>query len=205
MALREECPAGAALRILVKNLLYIKAVKKLRGQRRHLRRALRWQQSPPPLDLNSAGYDCRKIWLRPWSDLYFTRLPPTVIRRELLRGLLITHTEWRQTLQRNGEPFYLAIWLFEHPFRETQIAAGINERIQRYETIFEDGPPRPLPPEYQLIPGIEELEWRTYWEVHADYERPFWPVRDYRQERMDDGEIVHVWHGSRVWVGRWRG
>ncbi len=137
-------------------------MKKIRGKRRHLRRAERWQQEVWPLALNSRSYTYRKIWLRPWSDLYFTQPLPTGIRRALLRGLLQTYSEWLQQLQAQPKPFYLAVWLFDQPlFRYSQVVAATEERIAYYETIFEVNASQTIPSDYQQLPELAQLTWQT--------------------------------------------
>ncbi len=106
--------------------------KKLRGRRRLLRQAQRWRTATHPLSptqLAAHHRDYLKLWLRPWPDWFYARSPPAAIRRELLAGLLATHHQWREQLEKFGQPYYLAVWLFENEFSRSQVVAGVNDRV----------------------------------------------------------------------------
>lgn len=167
---------------------------------------MRWGQQTALLRLDARHYDYRKIWLRPWADWFYRRQPPTAIRRALLAGLLKTHADWLRELQTQPEPFYLAVWLFEFPFSHSQVVAATDERIAHYETVFaeQSGKTPTFPAEYAAVPGVADLDWRLYIEVEADYEPPQGRVKGYRQETDANGQLLHIWQGGRVWVGRAR-
>ena len=126
-----------------------------------------------------------------------------MIRRALLAGLLRIHAAWLGELRGQLAPYYLAVWLFEQPFSQSQVVAATGERIAHYESVFvlRTGT-HPLPPEYRAVTGVDQLDWQTYVEIEADYDPPQRPVRGYRQERAPDGQLLHVWERARVWVGR---
>ncbi len=184
---------------------YFVDVKKLRGLRRHYKRTLRWQQTHVPLAMNGRTYDYRKIWLRPWSDFNFGQQPPLTLRRELLRGLLRTHAAWlRELSAQHATSFYLAIWVFERAFTQSQVVAGIGGSATHYLEVFEpdSGANQALPLELRRLPEADQLEWHCCVEIITDYDPPVGKVSGYRQRVAEDGQIFHQWEGTRVWVGR---
>lgn len=195
-------------------------MKKVRGLIRHFRRFEQGKLRPEPLtwdELRTGIYVNKKLGLAPWVASSFANSPPTRFRQEAFAQLLTTHAFWQRELSGFPEPYYLAVWLMDSRFRDSQVVAGIQERITRYEHVFGEPDPEapPLPPEYRRVPGAEQLHWTAYHKEYADTfdaehasaeERQDWEnlLRRRRHRIVEDEEYgtVYLFHEGRVWVGR---
>jgi hypothetical protein len=137
--------------------------------------------------------------------------PPRWVRQQAAQHLLLTFSHWQTALSGQSEPNYLAIWLVSSAFaHSSQVVAGRQERIKRYEGIFGEpvleGPS--LPAEYQQLPGAEKLTWRTFaWEELLDAQDypEGWPAkmlqRPHRTSQTPEGEEHLRVQTGWVWVG----
>jgi hypothetical protein len=121
---------------------------------------------------------------------------------------------WRGELAREYPAFYLAVWLFEPHFGESQLVAAVADRQAHYEGLFgETGsfralPARDLPPEYRAVEGLRGLTWRRHADIAAflpeDFEsqgvetkrKPHWNATTV------DGEPYIAVQVGWVWVGQ---
>lgn len=187
-------------------------MKKIRGVRRHSRWLRKRSQTPAGLSLSrlqSWHYDYVKLGLGPWQWQH--QQPPQWVRQRAAEYLLSTFFHWQTALAKQTEPFYLAVWLVSSAFaHSSQVVAGWQERIERYEGIFgeavTDGPA--LLAEYQQLPGADELTWRTFaWEELLDAQDypEGWPVkmlqRPHRTHQTSEGEEYLLVQTGWVWVG----
>ncbi|GAA4387248.1 hypothetical protein [Hymenobacter koreensis] len=197
-------------------------MKKARGVRRHFRRFAHGKLHPEPLSFqrrHQNHYDYAKLGLGPWLSTSFASLPPVGFRREAFQLLLATHAQWQQELTANPDPYYLAIWLMESCFRDSQVVAAIEQRIGHYERVFElpDPTAPPLPPEYEAVPGAELLHWTAYHHAvphtfdaatASPQEQQEWAafLRRVQYRTVPNAECgtVYLISTGRVWVGRSR-
>ncbi|MDO7844862.1 hypothetical protein Q5H92_00725 [Hymenobacter sp. M29] len=182
--------------------------KRIRGFRRHLQQH---QQRAAVLALPNMTriaqdqYDTQKLGLTPWlvSDK-----PPLAIRKLWLGKLVADFKQWQVQLRQHYPTFYLAVWLFEPAFGESELVAAICERTPRYETAFGEALALPLPVEYQMVAGIDELQWSArkridiFWpEDFAELgqwasRKPHWPIES------PTGEACVAVQTGLVWVGQ---
>jgi len=114
--------------------------KKIRGGRRIARTIADWVDATSiPLDmehLRQYHYAYERV-VHPWQVCVGSIIsPPKRFRNEMIFGLLKRYEQWNVQLRNLGEPYYLKVWLYGNTFFESQIVAGIEERIHWYENIF---------------------------------------------------------------------
>lgn len=194
-------------------------MKKVRGLTRHFRRFEQSKHHPEPLtwdELREGIYVNEKLGLAPWVASSFANSPPGRFRREAFAKLLATHALWQRVLRGFPEPYYLAVWLMDSRFRDSQVVAGIRERVTRYEHVFGEPDPEapPLPPEYRNVPGAEQLHWTAYHKEYADTfdaenataEQQDWETRlrrrRYRTVEDEEYGTIYLFREGHVWVGR---
>ncbi|MBD2716950.1 hypothetical protein KBK19_18035 [Microvirga sp. STR05] len=185
--------------------------RKVRGSKRRLKHLVHQSVIAAPLSeprLQRYGYDYNKLGLGPWHH----RQPPQRVRQLAARHLLTTFFDWQRQLGAQPEPFYLAIWLVDSDFaHSSQVVAGIRERREWYHSLFGKPDPAgpPLPAEYQLLPGADQLTWHPHpREVELDVFDypggwPAWALRKPNRLRPsgEGGECMLVQTGW-VWVGQ---
>ncbi|WP_400191083.1 hypothetical protein [Hymenobacter sp. B81] len=191
-------------------------MKKVRGRRRQLRRFAQSSHLPVPWSLRQLHqdqYDYARPGLAPWYGSSFASNPPTRIRQEVFKALLATHTQWQCQLQDYAEPHYLAVWVMNSVFRESQVVAGVGSRREYYAGVFglPDPAAPPLPPEYQAVPGAGQLRWTAYqhevpvghWEFDDAAEATQF-LRRVRYRTVADaaGNPLYLIRLGRVWVGK---
>ncbi|WP_420128987.1 hypothetical protein [Longimicrobium sp.] len=113
--------------------------KKVRGWKRRIRQLERLRLRHRELDLELLRRDrveYVEILLDPWSRLV-PRNPPYWYRRRILAAFIDIFDAWRETLERQGEPYYLALWVLEPNFHGTQVVAATGDRIEGYRTRFD--------------------------------------------------------------------
>jgi hypothetical protein len=119
--------------------------KKIRGHKRRWKRIEQWRQYN--LDMNLAEYllnvDDRfyaKIRVHPWSGFLLTNSiisePRGKTRRKIFNALLDIYEDWKFKLEKQGIPFYLKIWLYEHRFSFSQVVCATGDNIDFYATTF---------------------------------------------------------------------
>lgn len=153
----------------------------------------------------------QKLGLAPW---YMHQKPPKLFRQLWVTRLVSDFHYWQTQLMGLYPDFYLAIWLFEPRFGHSQLVTAIRERKAYYEQLFGHWvgsrvhPPQALPPEYQALPGVQDLHWTRYPDVELllldDFaeqsawatKKPHWPG-----ETLDGEPYIAVQVGW-VWVGQ---
>jgi hypothetical protein len=63
-------------------------------------------------------------------------MPTRKTKLKMLNGLLDIYDNWKQQLDKLGQPYYLKLWLFEPRFSQSQVVCAIDDRIDYYETNF---------------------------------------------------------------------
>ncbi|WP_375415949.1 hypothetical protein [uncultured Hymenobacter sp.] len=182
--------------------------KRVRGLRRHWRDHQRQAAIPEMLSrsmIEQHQYDREKLGLSPWN-VYDK--PPLAFRKLWVSRLLADFQQWHKELASFHSEFYLAVWLFEPRFGQSQLVAGISERKTRYEGIFSEAENTPLPVEYQELPGVAALRWVRHAEVEAFWadefaERGTWASsKPHWEFKTLDGETCIAVQVGWVWVGQ---
>jgi hypothetical protein len=186
--------------------------KKVRGWKKHIRRARHFAEWHSGLDLDAlktTGHEHVKLRLEPWFR-YNPRQPPLWYRRHLVKALLDIHDAWRATLLAQGDPFWLGIWLFHPDFLSSQVVAVMGERIPVYRDCFFERDPMLCsfpPPEYaDPAYDLSRFEWLgckdLYWAEIDDPWRQRWAARlPLDSVRQLDGIEYTVHREGSVWVG----
>ncbi|WP_019949364.1 hypothetical protein [Hymenobacter aerophilus] len=191
-------------------------MKKPRGFKQKHRQAAQLTAASPPLAVarvQQFHYHYEKLGHGPLHHWLWQSAPlPRPLRQLGAAWLLQTFFQWQESAIQLAEPVYLAIWLSNVDFAsQSQVVAAIQGRIGWYENIFGEPAPTgpPLPPEFQSLPGAEQLTWTTHrrheWLDAEDFPNG-WPARLLRREHtlhtLEDGraflEVPRGW----VWVGQ---
>jgi hypothetical protein len=85
--------------------------------------------------------------------------PPAGIRKLWVGRLVADYQRWHEQLAARYPDFYLAVWIFDPEFGDSQLVAGIEDRKLHYDGLFGEPLDMPLPAEYHSLPGIRDLEW----------------------------------------------
>jgi hypothetical protein len=139
--------------------------KKVRGWKRRIRQLDRLRLRHRELNmelLRRDGVDYVEILLDPWSRLV-SRNPPYWYRRRILAAFIDIFDAWQDTLERLGEPYYLALWVFDPAFYRTQVVAAVGDRVEGYRDWF-DPADRGAAGPVQYRDGSYELgrfQWRA--------------------------------------------
>lgn len=190
--------------------------KKVRGWKRRIRHLEQFRLAYRELDVEALrhgrGVQYVKIWLDPWSRLE-PRNPPYWYRRRILAALIDILGAWREQLERMGEPYYLALWLFDPDFHRSQVVAAAGESIEYYRTLFEpaEGAPAQPPAEYRdAAYDLDGLRWQAGQVIDAElassYDDDFQalarlvPTAD-RIQQTADGDTLLIFHRGLVWLG----
>jgi len=120
-------------------------LKKMRGHNRRHKQIDNWRLDNLSLDLNDYLVNERdryyaKISIHPWSGISRTNSvtpePTGQTKQKMLNGLLEIYVDWKNQLDKLGQPYYLKVWLFEPRFSRSQVVCAIGERIDYYESLF---------------------------------------------------------------------
>lgn len=148
------------------------------------------------------------LGLAPWA---VDERPPVAIRQLWVNRLITDFYAWQAELAAHYANYYLAVWLYDSEFGRSQLIASIKDLQTRDENFFHQVQvsDRPLPPEYQSLPGVAALRWTacavviTMWPdefAEADsswaLKKPHWEAKTYA------GEPIFVIQIGLAWVGR---
>lgn len=182
--------------------------KRVRGLRRHLRNHQQRATIQEPFNeerIHKLHYDYAHLGLAPW---HVNDKPPVAIRKLWVSRLVADYKEWRKQIVSQYTNFYLAVWIFDPTFGESEVVVAVGNMINRYEGRFGETLALPLPPEYQSLSGINDLQWtaKEYVTVYSPEDfaemgqwaarKPHWPVDG------DDGEPLILVQLGVVWVGQ---
>ena len=182
--------------------------KRIRGLKRHLRNHKQWSAIAKAFNevfLQKYHYDYAHLGLSPWR---VNGKPPVAIRKLWVSRLVVDYKEWHQQMVARYEDFYLAVWILDPTFGESEVVVAIEEKTDRYAGRFGEVVDLPLPPEYRSLPGINDLRWiaKEYVTVYSleDFiemgkwasRKPHWPVEG------SDGEPLVLVQLGVVWVGQ---
>ncbi|RZJ98755.1 MAG: hypothetical protein EOO46_24320 [Flavobacterium sp.] len=80
------------------------------------------------------------IIVHPWCDISIINSefsePKGKTRNLMITGLEKIYDDWKITLDKIGEPYYLKIWLYEPRISKSQVVCAIGERIEYYNNLF---------------------------------------------------------------------
>ncbi len=142
--------------------------KKIRGKKRRIKQIQKWKEQNFNIELNKFNFAHVKIKVSPWSRNFAKGSPPLWYRRLILSAMFEIYHNWKNQLIEMREPFYLKIWLFHPRFSNSQVVAGIRERIDWYENIFAipDNQDQPFP--YQEYASNRYNLHDMAWELRID-------------------------------------
>lgn len=190
--------------------------KKVRGWKRRIRQLERLRLAYRELNveaLRDGRAQYVKIWLDPWKRLV-PRNPPYWFRRRILAALIDIHDSWRRALERTGEPYHVAIWLFHPAFHDTQVVATMGKLAAEYHhNAFRPAPhAAPRPPAAYDDPAYDLGRFR--WHAGTDAKIVMhWPEmftaddleRFAREadhvERASTGDLLYIFDQGTVWRG----
>jgi hypothetical protein len=113
--------------------------KKLRGLKRRQKNIEQWFERHQQIDLEilkqSKYYYC-KAKVDPWSNLYYDVDYPSNYRKKLFSHLLSIYELWKKQLEENFDNFYLAIWVNDRRFIDSQVVAAIGDRAEHYQQMW---------------------------------------------------------------------
>ncbi|PIB34497.1 hypothetical protein BFP72_18835 [Reichenbachiella sp. 5M10] len=113
--------------------------KKLRGLKRRQKNIDKWFEGHQRINLEilkeSKYYYC-KSKVDPWSNLYYEVDYPANYRRQLFSHLLSIYELWKKQLEDNFDDFYLAIWLNDRRFIDSQVVSAIGDRAEHYQQMW---------------------------------------------------------------------
>lgn len=124
--------------------LYTARNRKVRGWRRRTKQVEVWKNAN--LSLNMADFDR-------WEDISALDLPwvygtphthPIWMRRIIIAALLDIYLGWENSLKSTGEPYYIALRIYEERFYYSQVVAAQGDSITNRK--------RDLEPEYEIKP-----------------------------------------------------
>ncbi|MBK8806016.1 MAG: hypothetical protein IPO21_04945 [Bacteroidales bacterium] len=159
--------------------------KKIRGHKRRWKGIENWRLDN--LDFNLTDYLLNerdryyaKIRVHPWSGITLTDSvtsePTRKTKQKMLNGLLDIYEDWKNQLDKLGQPYYLKIWLFEPRFSQSQVVCAIGDSIGFYENNF-------FKPESEKI-----FNAKTYGQLKNRLQKLNW---DYRldEDNYDNTEV----------------
>jgi len=163
--------------------------KKSRGHKRLWKEISEWIESNKELDTNQLFNFGRHNIKVPLSEDYSTNSRSAEYKRKtrslILKGLLDIHDQWKQALDKIGEPYYLKIWLYDNRFSNSQVVCAIGPYLDFYETTFHK-------PEAQkeidlssygaLTEQMKELTWQYAWDEEHYNNTSLGEIEEYETE-----------------------
>lgn len=117
--------------------------RKVRGHRRRWKDIDHWLDNGTAFDLEQLKEyqrDYVKVRVHPWSGLSLLKSqvlePKGKTKMKILNGLLTVYDNWKNELDKIGEPYYLKIWLFEPRFSSSQVVCAVGDMKDYYESLF---------------------------------------------------------------------
>lgn len=182
--------------------------KRVRGLKRHLRNHQQWVKAQEPFNeefIRKYHYDYAHLGLSPWR---VNGKPPVAIRKLWVSRLVADYKEWHRQMVTRYTNFYLAVCVFDPTFGESEVVVAVENMMEHYAERHGDVLDLPLPPEYQSLPGIHDLQWtaKQYLTVYSPEEftemgrwgrnKPHWPAVN-----SNDKPLIIVQLGV-VWIGQ---
>lgn len=119
--------------------------KKIRGHHRRQKQIESWRLDNMSFDLtdyllNERDRYYEKIGVHPWNGISVTNSaipePTRKTKQKIVSALLDIYENWKNQLDKLGQPYYLKLWLFEPHFSQSQVVCAIGDSIDFYENTF---------------------------------------------------------------------
>ena len=118
-------------------------MKKLRGHNRIFKKIEKWKHENLHLDIDALESYQRnyvKIYVSPFSDISIAGReipsPKGKTKKLILESLFEIHNSWEEQLKNLEQPYYLAIWLYEPNFKNSQVVCAIGDYLDWYNVTF---------------------------------------------------------------------
>lgn len=115
--------------------------KKIRGLKRRQKNIDSWFEANKHINLKlleKSGYYYCKSKVDPWSNLYYDASYPSDYRKQLFSKLLNIYDNWKSDLEAGFRDYYLAIWVYDNRFIDSQVVAAVGERVSYYENMWNE-------------------------------------------------------------------
>ena len=118
------------------------------------------------------------------------------------------YKEWHKQMVARYTDFYLAVWIFDPTFGESEVVVAIEKKVDSCAGRHGDVLDLPLPLEYQSLPEVYDLQWtaKKYLTVCSpkDFaEMGKWAARKpHCSTEGSEGEPLIIVQLGVVWVGR---
>lgn len=97
-----------------------------------------------PYSLKLKDNICRSDYSEYIKLVHFVGLknlrPPYWFRTQATNFLFNLYEKWKSYADKLGQDYYLKIWIYEEEFSRSELVFGLNNKIRRYDNIFEDSP-----------------------------------------------------------------
>lgn len=162
------------------------------------------------------GWDYGSVRLpNPWFMLE-KRSPSLSYKRKCISILLKLHDLWKDQLENSRQPYYLGLWLYDERFCDTQLVAGVGERIAHYNSVFSDAEVEKPPPAIfdNDLKAASMIKWRSCIDhkhyFQTDFDDGVWTeeviaevLRDVDERvLLENGDTMYLVRQGRLWVGQ---
>ena len=153
-------------------------------------------------------YATYSLRIAPFSNLK-RRNPPGWYQRLYLESMFRVYDAWKAELEARGEPYYLAVWLYDKRFTNSEVVAAVGGRIRMYSEMFKQRSPEPRFPQFAERLR-DRMSWASMWDSEI-YESKEWTkgrrenqflARNHAVRLPDEKyEYYQVRYGT-VWLGQ---
>jgi len=154
--------------------------QKTRGHNRRQKQIEQWRSDNLSIDLASCllndrySYYYVKIGVYPWNGSTrrtdWIKEPTGKTKQKILNTLLDIYADWKDQLDKLGQPYYLKVWLFEPRFSQSQVVCAIGDSIDYYENVFfKPDTAKFIKPE--IYGGLKTKLSGFNWDYHHDEDR----------------------------------
>ncbi len=165
--------------------------KKIRGLKRKVTKIQNWIEQYLELNIEQLSeykYHYSKVYVQPWDNLTLIDSlipePKGKAKKEIINGLEKIYNSWKAELEKTEKPYYLKIWLYEPRLSNSQVVCAIEDKIERYESLFEDAVFKQNNSSFTTMLSSDfkwqkKIDEEPYWESDL-----LWPIDQY--ERIED-------------------
>lgn len=207
----------------------MKRFKKIRGHKRIWKDIDNWIECCRKLDLQYLQRNQReyaKVWVAPYRNISVLNSefspPKGKTRKQIVKGIFKIHQEWKETLEKLDEPYYLKVWFYPHDVSKNQVVCAIGDCLNFYEhTFFKPDTNKAFPEnsnhlswEYRqqefhfTADDLEEPElYATYQDYLSDkkwYERAMRDSKTRITKEISEGRETCIYYSKKecdVWLG----
>jgi hypothetical protein len=175
---------------------------KIRGIKRRQKDLNSWIDFHQELSidrLKEYGYVYAKTKFGPWANLFIERPYPSDYRKLLFSNLIDFYFNWKKTLDKEFDNYYLKIWLSYPRFIDSQIVVAIGDKIDYYNDLFEKcDNQREFPLE---VFNTEKLRINLFdWVTH--YDRDYYLERNYLNLELEDYKDTENYYKEKRFYNR---